>query len=431
MNRFRVGMLIMFIVFAAIGVFSFATFRGGTQIKDIEITVWGRENKVVFNDFLNDFRINTSQAFNVKYEQIDGEDFSREVVEAIASGREPDIVILSSRDLLQFEDKILPISYDIISPRNFKDAFIEGSEIFLSKEGVLGLPLTVDPLVMYWNRDILQSAGLSSPPEFWSEFFGIAERLTEKDEALNIIKSAVAMGEYQNINNAKEIILSLIMQNGNPIILRDDESDKPRVILASNLDRVTVPAESALRFYTEFSNPTKTSYSWNRAIPNSQEAFISGDLALYFGFASELELIKTKNPNLNFDVALFPQPSESSTKKVYGDLTAFAVLKRSKNMSVAISAASAMIREDNIKTLSALTGLPPVRRDLLSRPLGLANEDLFYRSALITQGFLDPESEETDLIFKKMVENIVSGRERVGQAVNRSDLELRSLIGDK
>jgi len=431
MKNFQIIILVAFTIFIALGVFLFATFRGTKSIKDIQITIWGEEEKIVFNDFLNEFNKNTDGSFKVQYKQIEGEDFADKVIESIASGQEPDIILLSSGDLVRFEDKILPIPFEVISERNFKDAFIEGGEIFLSNEGVLALPFSVDPLVTYWNRDILQSSGLSSPPKFWSEFFPFVERITEKDKALNITRSAVAMGEYQNVNNAKEIILSMIMQNGNSVVVRDNVNNSLVVILDEILGRPIPPAESAIRFYTEFSNPTKTSYSWNRSLPNSDEAFSSGDLALYFGFAGELAGIKAKNPNLNFDIALFPQSSNEANQKVYGNIKALAILKRSKNTNAAISVASALIREDNIKSLVSITNLPPVRRALLSRGSGLVFEDLFYQSALIAKSFLDPNSKESDLIFESLVDRVVSGSERINQAVRRSTSELNNLIVDK
>ncbi len=431
MKSFQVVILVIFIIFAAAGIFLFATFRGDETIDDIEVAIWGSEDTPTFNNFLKEFDDNTNKAYNILYTEVDESNFVNSVVEAIASGEEPDIIILSSSNLLRFRDKILPIPYEVVSERDFKDTFIEGGEIFLSSEGVLAFPISVDPLVMYWNRDILQKNGFSIPPKTWSEFFPFAERVTEKDNALNIIKSAVALGEYSNINNSKEIILSLIMQNGNPIIIRDPLNDSLRVILSEDFDRVTVPAESAIKFYTEFSNPTKTSYSWNRSLPNSIDAFSSGDLALYFGFASELSEIRLKNPNLNFDVASFPQSSSESFGRVYGDIKALAVLKRSKNTNAAVIVASALIKEDNIASFSSITGLPPVRRGLLANSPGLQFEDLFYKSALISSAFLDPDYEKTNLIFENMINRIISGRERISWSVKRANIELNALVVDK
>ncbi len=49
---------------------------------------------------------------------------------------------------------------------------------------------------------------------------------------------------------------------------------------------------------------------------DSKNMFLAGDLALYFGFASELDDLKNKNPNLNFDVTLFPQTGDLNLKNI-------------------------------------------------------------------------------------------------------------------
>ena len=58
-------------------------------------------------------------------------------------------------------------------------------------------------------------------------------------------------------------------------------------------------------------------------------------------------------------------------------------------------------------------------------------EDLFYKSALISKAFLDPDTERTDIIFKDLIERIVSGRERISQASRRAVVELNALIIDR
>ena len=71
-------------------------------------------------------------------------------------------------------------------------------------------------------------------------------------------------------------------------------------IIALNL---AVADETALLFYTDFTNPSKTSYSWNAALPQSFDAFTSGELAAYLGYASEYNSIISRNPNLRFKSA--------------------------------------------------------------------------------------------------------------------------------
>jgi ABC-type glycerol-3-phosphate transport system substrate-binding protein len=160
----------------------------------------------------------------------------------------------------------------VFTARQFKDTFIEGSEVYMAPEGVLGMPISVDPLVMYWNRQLFQDAQITEPPKYWDEFYKLASVLSKKDGALNISKSAVAFGEFGNIAHAKEIILNLAMQAGTPITVWKD--NKVESVFDHQNGKPTIPAEAAVNFYTEFSNPAKPSYSWNRSLVNSTNYFL-------------------------------------------------------------------------------------------------------------------------------------------------------------
>ena len=102
----------------------------------------------------------------------------------------------------------------------------------------------------------------------------------------------------------------LILQTGNDIIERTDEGLES--VINRAVDITGSPAESAVRFFMEFSNPSKRTHSWNRGMPESKDTFSAGDLAVYFGLASELSDISLKTPHLNFDVAVVPQIRDSN-----------------------------------------------------------------------------------------------------------------------
>ncbi len=75
-----------------------------------------------------------------------------------------------------------------------------------------------------------------------------------------------------------------------------------------------------------------------------------------------------------------------------------------------------------------MTGLPPVSRVLLAQDTLDPYQDVFYKSALSAKGFLDPNSDDTDLIFQDMVESVISGRRKLEQAVSWANAELEELI---
>lgn len=431
MSNFRIALTAIFAAFIIIGIITFSLFRGGSSGSQEQITLWGTAPESVFSSYIKavNSKKGSSAKVNVNYVVKEIESFDREFIEALASGSGPDAILLSQDQILRYKDKIYPIPYGTISERAFKDTFIEEGELYLSSGGIIALPFSIDPLVMYWNRDIFTDVLLPQPPAYWDELFSLADKVTEVESNLDIKRSAISFGEFSNVLNAKEILSLLILQAGNPIVKFD--KGRPVSVLKDQLGFSIPPSEAALRFYTEFSNPSKKAYSWNRSLPQTLSYFLSGDLALYFGFASELNDIKMKNPNLNFDVAVVPQRREAKTKTTFGKMQGFALVKSSRKLSSAFNTISALTSKDNIAAWTKASGLPPVRKDLLQLGSPSPDGSIFYNSAIISKAWLDPSREETQTIFQNMVESVTSGRSMLSEAVDRASLEIQNLLPKK
>ncbi len=334
-------------------------------------------------------------------------------------------MVLLPQDLIVKQlDKWYQIPYSTYSARTFKDSFVPEGELYLGAQGVIGFPLSVDPMVMYWNRDMFSNAGIAAPPTTWAQFFTLAPQLTTKDPSGNITQSAVALGEARNIVHFKDMVALLALQAGTPITAHDSQG-----ILSSAFDmRGTniAPAEEAVSYFTEFSNPAKASYSWNRSLPTDRTDFVAGKLAIYFGYASELGAIRQANPNLNFDVAGMPQTE--GNKMTFGAMNAVSVLKASRNINAAVIAAATLTGAPAQQEWVTETGYPPVRRDLLTSLPGDAYQAVFWRGALIAEAWLDPNREATVDVFGRMVENVTSGKLRVSEAVHGASQEIDSLL---
>jgi len=158
--------------------------------------------------------------------------------------------------------------------------------------------------------------------------------------------------------------------------------------------------------------------------------FIAGNLAVYFGYAGEFSEIKRKNPHLNFDVTSVPQARDSIRKMTFGKMDGLAILKSSKNIPAAFKAAVLLSDAKFIHVLSNELNLPPVRRDLLAKKPSDASGSLslFYNSAIISRGWLDPSPDETEIIFQNMVERIVSMEAKISMAVSLANGEMEKLL---
>jgi ABC-type glycerol-3-phosphate transport system substrate-binding protein len=424
MTKFQWLVTGLFAAFIIVGVIVFSIYKGNTK-NATNVVVWGTISQIDFNGIIQKTSLYQSKQYNVEYVEKSGENFDSDFVEALASGNGPDLFMLPSDKILKHRNKIFAIPYNVFTQRQFKDSFIEGTEIYMAPEGVLALPVYADPLVMYWNRSIFTDAGLTEPPKYWDEFYNLASLISKKDGALNISKSLVSFGEFANVAHAKDILVNLAMQAGTPVTQWDGNNVKSVFINAFN--QPTMPAQAAVDFYTEFSNPAKPSYSWNRSLPNSAAYFLRGDVALYFGNADEIAGIQLKNPNLNFDVASVPV-SRGGANISFAEFYGFAVTKASKNPNAAFSVASIISGKDGAAAFSSVLKLPPVRRDLLSQKPQDAYQSVFYGSAIRGKTWLDPDPAQTESIFKEMIESITSGRARTGEAVIKVQNELSNLL---
>ncbi|MEK7613761.1 MAG: extracellular solute-binding protein [Patescibacteria group bacterium] len=425
MKPFHIAVLVFFGALAMFAVFIFASFSSQNRDAVGEVVIWGTLPENTVDEVLSALFLVSDGYEEVSYRQLAESTFVATLVEAIAADRGPDLILLPHDAVLSERDKVITIPYRSISRRSFQDTFVEAGEAFLTDEGMLGLPFYIDPFVLYWNRTLFSNAGIARVPRFWDEFVDIAPVLSKHTQGGTLTQSAVSLGEWGNITHAKEVFTSLIIGLGNPITQFADDGEL-RVVLNGDQNAAVSPAESALRFYTDFADPVKTTYSWNRSLSPSRDAFTAGFLATYFGKASELLPIRAQNPNLNFDVAAYPRVRDG-VLAVPADVYALAIPRGSKNQSGALKVAVAFSGIDVQKSLMAQTGLPSVRRDVLSASPENPFESIFRDAALNAYVWFDPDPEGTEKIFERMVEETSSGKLRIPEAVSQAQEELSTL----
>ena len=434
MSKFQLIFLSVLIVAGVVAVGAFALNKSQSGVTT-SVTVWGTLADAPMQTFLQRPDVTaalSAKKVSVKYVAKQVATFDQDVVNAIASGKGPDAVIISQDAMLQYMDKIVPIPYSSFSQANFKSSYVQEAELFLTSQGVAALPFTIDPMVMYWNRTLFTNAGIANPPTTWTQLYGptgAIVKINNIDANHNILKTAVALGTFSNISNAKDIISLLMLQAGTPIVSKDTTGSLQSMLGSNtNSSKAGTAGQAALSFYTQFADPAKDLYSWNSALPLSRDEFTSGDLALYFGYASELKDLYARNPNLNFDVAPVPQSLNSDAKMTFGKVYGVAILKSSVNQQAVLNALVTLTSSATQSAWSAVSGYPPVTRDLLAVAPSDAFQSVFYTSALQSNGWLDPNRVATTQIFSDMVGSVLSGDRRPNEAVQDADGKLSNLI---
>lgn len=420
--------LIIIIVFIAAAIFGVLVFSGAIPLGKTEgalgtVVLWGTVPTAAISPVLKDFN-DVNKSFIVNYVQKSADTFNQDLLEALAAGVGPDMFFLPDNLVFSYANKIFTIPYTSFPLTTFKNTFAGAGEVFLTGEGILAFPMSIDPLMMYYNRSILDANGVVYPPAFWDDLTNMAPILTKKDDSNKIIKSAVALGHSSNIVHSKDILAALFRQAGNPIITENEG------VFVSTLDssvgNYNLP--SILKFYTDFADPNNAVYSWNKSFQNSDATFSKEDLAFYFGYASELKSLVNRNPNENFFVASMPQIKNASFKSTGARVTGLAISSSSKNFTTAITAASLMATSDFASKFALATGVAPARRDLLAIRPDDAYSPIFYNSALYARSWPDPSPKDTDNIFSGMIDSVLSGNLSVTDAIRDASSKINLLL---
>ena len=428
LRPFQIITLAVFAVLAVIGVILLSGFSpsGDEEAKRYgdSVVIWGVLDEKAVKSVISEIENGDTGFEVVSYFQIDLRTFNETLVNAIAEGNSPDLVLMPSSELVRHRSKLLALSYDSVPLRSFKDAYVDGAEIFAREDGVYALPLAVDPIVMYWNRDLFASNGLAQAPTTWEYIVNtVVPSITRRDNNRNILQSALAFGEVQNVLNAKEVILLLAMQSGSKLVY--EERGQYVVELNKSISNGLPPFESSVQFFTNFSDSSNQLYSWNRSQQLDRNAFLAGDLGLYFGYGSEAAGLLGQNPNLNFDMALVPQGASATIRRTYGEFYGFAIPKASRNAQGAFLVANRLTRADASLAIARNLGMASAQRSVLAAGSGGSFEQVVFNSALVARSWLDPHANETDIIFKDMIEDITSGRKSLSESNRDSELKIQ------
>lgn len=346
--------------------------------------------------------------------------YENDLLQALARGEGPDIFMMHSRWLGRWQDKIAPAPETYYTPQTFDQAFADVASTDLVRDGnVWALPFSIDTLALFYNRDLFNNARIVEPPKTWEDFSDAVRTLTRRDTAGNITLAGAALGAAGNVNRAADILTLLMLQSGSTVT-------DPKTGRSALQDSVVFrgekifPGKRALEFLTDFANPARPVYTWNRRQHNSIDAFIEGKTAMMLNYAYQIPTIKERAPQLRFAVAPAPQAKTRDLDVTFANYWAYAVNKTSPNAGTAWHFLASSAQKDALKTYLAATGRASARRDLLpeqfSDPLvgPFANQVLVARSYWAVDNFVVEKS------FEDMIESVVKGDKTMDRAIQEA-----------
>ena len=425
---FQIAMYFGFGILAVIALILINTVQigGGNAVPSVgQVIIWGTLDAGAVRSMIRQAREEVGGIENVSYEQIPATQFNERLVNAIVEGRQPDIIIIPQRNLVEHRNKILPISYEFFSQRRLRDEYLDGFEVFARPNGLYAFPLVIDPLVLYWNRDIFANNGLAQAPQTWETVTGsVVPRVVRRGVDRTVSLSPIAFGYYENNRNAFASISMLLLQAGSTFVT--EENGQYRVQLNTPLPGAqSDPLTNTARFYTRFADPSDPLYTWNRNKRQDRQEFLAGDLAMYFGMGSEFSNLQRQNPNLNFDVAVVPQAADATLRRTYGDFYGLAILQTARNTNGAYQAAQVLSRPRYAAMVAQQLDMAPPHRVAIAAGSGSVIGAVVFESALFARGWLNPTFSRTEAIFDQMVRDIQARRAAPASAAAELQQRLR------
>lgn len=390
-----------------------------------KIVFWGFDDLETYRPIFKQFNAAYSN-IEIDYVQKSPENYEKELLSAMAAGQGPDVYLIRHNWLSRFQNKISPLSSQLMTLKNYYDAYVDVAvQDFVFEGNIYAAPWYVDTLAIYWNKDFFNTAGIAQPPKNWDEFLEDVQKLTLKDENGNILRAGTALGT-SNINNSADILSLLMMQGGAKMTDGTRRAAFNQEIILNN--EQYKPGKAALEFYTNFSNPQSKAYTWNNRMENSLDSFISGKTAMIFEYSGAASEITSKAPYLNFSVAPTPQVKQTNVAISYADYWGGAVWSGSKNPNEAWAFALWMAGADGQKSYLGAAKKPVSRRDLVSWQESDPALGVFAKQSLSARSWYQVNDEAIKNIFLQMIDSVFYNKTTVDEAVERAANQVNVLM---
>ncbi|MDO8557864.1 MAG: extracellular solute-binding protein [bacterium] len=424
-----IGLLVTVLIGALVAFFGSSkkpTTQGSTPPAMLQ--VWG-----VFDT--SDMIAPLTRAFHERYKHLDAsyhlytiEEYENVLLNALASGKGPDVYMVNNTWLPRYIERLKPASPLALDIKTFRDAFVDiAYEDLVANQKIYGVPLHVDTLALFYNKDYLASAGIALPPSTWEEFLAATKLLTRRDEKGNIQRAGAALGTAKNINRSFDILSLLMMQQGAHMVSDDltrATFDAPLAIGNESF----FPGERALTFYTDFANPRKQVYSWNALQDFSLDAFFQGKAAMMVNYSRVIPLIESRAPYLKWNIAPMPQIASRDTDINFGNYWALVVSSTSKYPEQSWQFLKFMTERDNAKRYADNARRPVARRDLVDVQKADEKLGVFAVQSLTARSWYQADNRAIEELFADMIESVVKGSDSAKDAIVKAARQVGVLM---
>lgn len=405
------------------------------------IHVWGVVDDIdAYQELFASFK-QARPYVDLRFKRLRLEEYEAEILNALAEDTGPDVFLIHNTWTDKYATKILPAprsvrlavqtvsggalgqkaTYEVFetpvtSVRELRNDFAdvvaqdfvrsidvtpEGSRNIVMEDRVLAIPMSVDSLALYYNKDILNATGIPTAPETWEEFQAQVERIVRVGANDEIVRAGAGLGLGSNVERAADILSLLMMQNRTQMTEDNGAPTFTRVPPELSGQRQNPPGYEALRFYQEFANPTARTYTWDASQPNSLDAFVQGTSAFFLGYSYHLPSIRARAPKLNLGLAKAPQIS-GNPEVNFANYWGWTVSKKTKSPDLAWGLVQHLTDAKNVPTYLTQAERPAARKALLQDQLEEEDIGVFASQVLTARSWYrgkDPAGAERAFIL--------------------------------
>lgn len=430
--------------------------KAPTTVAPVTLTIWGTEDQTsAFAPIIGKYR-QTHPYATITYRQVSADDYAQQLLQGWSQGTGPDIFFAPNTWIGGMANYAVPMPSDLTVPivQTTKNlfgvtqqvltqhvaapavsdtiaAYVDAVGSDIERDGqIWALPLSMDTLVLYYNKDLLNNAKVFQPAATWPELASQIQgnHLTVTDADGHLVRSGVALGTANNVPYASDILQLLMLQNGATMVTPESHA-------AFN----QAPGLTALNFYTSFAQSTKTTYSWDGNQTNARDAFVQGKVVYYIGSLADRATIAASS--VNWSVAPMLHLSSQGDNDAatgstrYIDVARYPVLMVSKASATSGRSTQAWSflqfasQASNVPEYLDVTGGLSAQKSILTKQKDDATLNVYAGQLLTAKTWYHGTAGSSlDQYFNDLITSVVSGRTGAQEALNLAAQQIDSTL---
>ena len=353
----------------------------------------------------------------IQIEVVPWDNLQQKLTTDISAGANADLSIIGTRWLLDYVSQGIVAPLDSRMTPEFKGRFVERFLTPSVMDGkVYGLPIAASARALYYNKDVFAKAGLSGPPDTWTELAADAEKIKASSPGV------FAFGlQGKEIETDVYFYYALWSQGGEIVEGGKSGLGSPAAVNAAKLYRSLISGG--------LTEPGVTSYSRE----DVQNLFKQGKVATVITAPFLSGQIKKEAPALQYGVAAIPA-GPGGARGTYGVTDSVVLFENSKVKDEAWKFVDFLFTTDQRTKFDKVEGFLPVNVKEAADPYFADNPDLKVFTSLLPGARFAPVIpgwEEVATVTSNALQTIYLGRAEIEPTLRDAAVKADDILARK